>query len=337
MIASLRQTLVALPEVEVAPPVGVEASIAYLGSDEAEASLAADAYWPKWDSPWWHLVLLWELGEASRIPARAVRAMVAALDALPMHTFPLRPEDWPPGLHRARHGSCHCALGSIDQVLHACGVDVDAELPWIRPWFERYQMRDGGLNCDETAYLVEDECPSSMVGTIAAFEAMLRRGPSTFLDRGARFLIDRALVRGSDTRHNAEERDAATAWVAPTFPRFYFYDVLRGASALVRWATTFERPLPLAAIAPAATALASVTQDGVVRVGRAAHAGKATWTRDAVGAWVRASSATTFPLLDTVSELGAPSAALTAQWRATRRGIVSLIDGGRVVDVQSRA
>ncbi len=309
---------------------GIDAAIAYLDSDQAAASLAEDSYWPKWDSPWWQMLLLFELGEARRIPTRAVRAMVAALDALPMHTFPLRPEDWPPGLHPARHGSCHCALGSMDQVLAACGVDVDAELPWIRPWFPRYQMRDGGLSCDETAYLVEDECPSSMVGTIAGFEAMLRRGPSGFVDHAADFLIGRQLVRGSDTRHNADEREAAKHWPAPTFPRFYFYDVLRGVTALVRYATALARPIPVAAIAPAVAALVAIAGDGIVRIGRQAHAGRGTWARDATGAWGRAPSAATFPLLDAVSQVGAPSAALTAEWRATRRALLALIDAGSV-------
>jgi hypothetical protein len=327
--AALRDALTAIPDIDVPPATEgeLEASVAYLGSDAAAASLGEDAYWPKWDSPWWHMLLLFELGEARRIPARAVRAMVAALDALPMHTFPLRPEDWPPGLHPARHGSCHCALGSIDQVLTACGVEVDAELPWIRPWFERYQMRDGGMNCDESAYLVADECPSSMVGTIAAFEAMLRRGDSAFVDAGAQFLIGRALVRGSDTRHNAEERAAADAWVQPTFPRFYFYDVLRGLTALVRWGTQRRREVPLAAIAPAAI---SLPRDGVVRIGRRAFAGKGTWARGADGAWGRVSEASSFPLLEGVSQLGAASPRLTAQWQETRRAIVQLIDDGLV-------
>jgi len=333
VIAELRRTLIEIPDVEVpAQLAGIEASIEYLGSDLALASLAEDSYWPKWDSPWWQMLLLFELGEARRIPERAVRAMVAALDALPLHTFPLRPEDWPPGLHPSRHSSCHCALGTMDQVLDACGVDVDAELPWIRPWFGRYQMRDGGLNCDETAYLVEDECPSSMVGTIAGFEAMLRRGPGDFVDRAASFLVERQLVRGSDTRHNVEERAAAKSWLAPTFPRFYFYDVLRGATALARWATAFRRAIPLGAIAPALAELTTIARDGVVRIGRQAYAGKGTWTPDGDGAWIRASSAGTFPLLDAVSELGAPSAALTAEWRATRRAIVELIDAGLVTE-----
>lgn len=331
--AELRRKLIDIPDVEVPPRLaGLDASIAYLDSEDAVASIAEDSYWPKWDGPWWHMVLLFELGEARRIPERAVRAMVASLDALPLHIFPIHPDDVPPGLHPARHASCHCALGSIDQVLAACGVDVDVELPWIRPWFERYQMRDGGLNCDEAAYLVEGECPSSMVGTIAPFEAMLRRGPSDVLDRAAHFLIERQLVRGSDTRHNAAERDAATAWIAPCFPRFYYYDVLRGATALVRWATAFRRELPLRAIEAAVTHLATIASNGVVRIGRQAYAGLGTWRRDTEGTWRRVPLATTFLFLDAVSELGAASARLTAEWRATRHALVALIDEGLVID-----
>src|SRR5690348_10407013 len=96
-VADLRRRLNAIPEAEVPAQLeGLDASIAYLESDAALASIAEDSYWPKWDGPWWHMVLLWELGEARRIPARAVRAMVASLDALPMHTFPIRPGDMPP-------------------------------------------------------------------------------------------------------------------------------------------------------------------------------------------------------------------------------------------------
>ena len=329
-IAELRACLIAIPDAEVPAQLdGLDASIAYLASDEAAASLAEDPYWPKWDGPWWHMVLLFELGLARDIPERAVRAMIASIDALPLHTFPLRPEDWPPGLHPSRHASCHCALGSIDQVLAACGVDVDAELPWIRPWYARYQMRDGGLNCDEKAYLVEDECPSSMVGTVPPLEAMLRRGPGDVVDRAAQCLIARQLVRGSDTRHNAEERDAAKTWLAPMFPRFYLYDVLRGATAVVRWATAFRRALPLGAIEAAFTHLATIAPDGVVRIGRT-YAGVGSWRRDAAGEWRRMSSPPSFALLDAVSQVGTASAPLTAEWRATRHALVALIDAGLV-------
>src|SRR5450432_890718 len=321
--------LAAVPDVEIAQPsevfTAIDDAVDYLGSAEAIDSLAEETYWPKWDGPWWHMVLLWELGEARRIPSRTVSAMVAGLNALPLHTFPIRDEDWPPGVDRARAASCHCALGTIDQVLTACGVDVDAKLPWIAPWFTRYQMSDGGLNCDESAYLVRDECASSMVGTVPAFEAMLRRGPSEFLERGGAFLVERELRLGSRSQHNADERDAQTSWLEPTFPRFYFYDVLRGLTALVRWCESVERSLPIEAIATAAQRLCAIAPDGIVRVGRRAFEAHGTWARDERGAWVRREHAGSFALLDATSRIGAASAQLTDEWRYTRHTLLSLI------------
>lgn len=307
-------------------------SVRYLDSDAAVRSIEADTYWPKWDSPWWHMLLLWELGEAHRIAARVVRAMVDGLNALPLHIFPIHDHEWPPGLDRRRHSSCHCALGSMTQVLVACGVDVDRELPWVKPWFVRYQMQDGGLNCDETAYRVADECPSSMVGTIAAFEAMLQLDPaSAFVERAAQFLIERRLSRGSQTVHNAEERDSARAWGQITFPRFYFYDVLRGASALVRWASLTQRPLPLAAIAAVVEHIATACPDGIVRVQRHAFAGIGTVQEVTPSAWDRVPQALSFGLLEVTSKLDQPSPAATRQWTATRRTLCALIERGLLV------
>jgi hypothetical protein len=331
-VAELRNALHRIPNVDVLTDVpAVDDSVQYLRSDDAIASVAADIYWPKWNAPWWHMLLLTELGLANRIPDRAVRAMVAGLQAYPLKFFPLRPDEWPPGYDRSRHSMCHCALGSIDRVLDACGVDVDADLPWIVPWYGRYQMADGGLNCDETAYSVAGECPSSMVGTIAPFEAMLRRGPGRFVEQAAAFLVRRDLVRGSDGHHNAEERDAAKKWFAPTFPRFYFYDVLRGVSALVRWSTIFGAVLPFSAVKTAVAHLVTTAPDGLVRVGRRAFEGHPTWAEDDAGKWVRVPLASQFSLLDALSQIGAPSAALTAEWTRTRRELLALIDAGRVL------
>jgi hypothetical protein len=307
-------------------------SVRYLESDAALRSIETDTYWPKWDSPWWHMLLLWELGEARRIPARIARAMVDGLNALPLHIFPIHEHDWPPGLDRKRHSSCHCALGSMAQVLGACAIDIARELPWVAPWFARYQMRDGGLNCDESAYLVEGECPSSMVGTVAPFEAMLELDPaSEFVERAAQFLIERRLSRGSQTVHNAEERAREPDWRRITFPRFYFYDVLRGASALVHWATITQRALPLVAIADVVEHLATAFPDGIVRVRRHAFAGIGTWHEAAPGRWERAPLASRFRLLDVTSALDQPNPAATRQWTVTRHALRTLIERGLLV------
>lgn len=354
--AELERVLRALPEPEVAREPAVEeaiaASVRYLASGAALASIAADTYWPKWDSPWWHMLLLHELGEAQRIPARAVTAMVEGLAALPLKIFPIHPEDSPPGTDPYRDSSCHCALGCMHQVLSACGVDVARALPWVEPWFPRYQLADGGLSCDSDAYLVTDECPSSMVGTVAPFEAMAKIDPhAPFVARAARFLVARRLIDGSPTRHNAAERDAAPAWRQPCFPRFYFYDVVRGLAALADWADAAGEALPLDAIAGVVAHLAAAFPDGAIRIERRGYAGWTTMARVASGGeraggmaggggserargeppvWTRRQVATTFPLLELTSAIGRVSPELTAQWTRTRRMLARALADGRI-------
>lgn len=333
----LRHMLANVPEVGLVPSAavlgGIEASVRYLSGDPALASVGEDPYWPKWGSPWWHMLLLFELGEARRIPAKMVTRMIGGLDAYPLKIFPITPEELG-AANPSRDVMCHCAIGCMVQVLEACGTDVDRALPWARPWFVRYQMADGGLNCDDSAYCVTDECPSSMVGTIAPFEAMLLGEPAawsaerrTFLERAAAFLVERMLMRGSQTTHNADEREAAHAWLQPCLPRFYFYDVLRGLAALVRWAELSGSTLPIRAVAGVCAHLVQRFPDGGVRVERDATAELTTLVR---GNWTKRAPASRFPLLDAVAVTGAPSSVVTAQWSRARSGVLRLIDAGRI-------
>lgn len=55
-----------------------------------------------------------------------------------------------------------------------------------------------------------------------------------FLQKGAQFLMDRQLFMGSASLHNQEERLSAVEWTKLCFPRFYFYDVLCGLTALLK-------------------------------------------------------------------------------------------------------
>ncbi len=229
----------------------LDALLDYLATPAAAASLHRDPYWPKWDSPWWHMLLLHEMGMADRIPQPAIQALVEALDRIPVKIFPIHPGDLPEGVDPYSGTMCHCAVGNIYGVLAAAGVDVSARLPWLRTWLSAYQMADGGMNCDEAAYLVEGECPSSMVALVPCFEALVRHVPdwtpqeAEFVERGAQFLIQRELRLGSPTDYNASERESAKEWGRLTFPRFYFYDVLRGLTALHQWAQrTGQQPPP---------------------------------------------------------------------------------------------
>lgn len=317
------------PEVER----GIADSVAFLGSEAALRGIELDPYWPKWNSPWWHMLLLHELGEARQIPARTSEAMAARIDRL-LHFFPLHSSE-APGVDLQRDSACHCALGTMYPVLAACGVDVERALPWVQPWFVRYQMADGGLNCDNAAYLQTSECPSSMVGTVPPLEAMLLGEAGTgehraFVARAGGFLIDRALIHGSRTVHNAEERIAAEAWPKLSFPRFYSYDVLRGLAVLVRWAEATEQPLPEAAVATVVHALIERWPDGVVRVERQAQAGMTTILPTVDRSPSPRAPASTFPLLDAVSRTGEPSEALTRQWSEARAGLLRLARAGRL-------
>jgi hypothetical protein len=273
------------------------------------------------------MLLLYEMGETKLIPEVMIERYVASLNRLPLKIFPIQPEDMPEGIDPFRDTPCHCQLGNVYQVLSAWGLEVDEELPWIRPWFLRYQMADGGLNCDNDAYLVKDECPSSMVGTIAAFEAILlhTRRPWTpdekvFLDKGAQFLMERKLMLGSSTAYNASERKSGEKWTNLCFPRFYFYDVLRGLNALTLWAEKTDRLLPQEAINDVVSFLSQQFPDEIVTIGRLSYEGAGTLLPSSSGEWVYSESeASFFPLLGRVSQIGATSPYLSKQWSESRR------------------
>lgn len=298
----------------------MNSSVEYLSSPAALDSLHADAYWPKWNSPWWHMLLLHECGEAKRIPAIALEAFVEALERYPLKIFPIHPPDMPAGLDPFRDTLCHCAVGSAYQVLVAAGVDPGVRLPWLHDWILRYQMVDGGLTCDNEAYLVKDEVLSSMVGTIAPFEAILNSPrPWTdadirFLDRAADFLMVRQLHLGSPTKHNFPERESAKKWGQLCFPRFYFYDVLRGLSALLSWAEKREKKIPWSALAHVVTHLETRFPGGEMYPERFSFEGVGTIDVDAKGIWTRGHKASHFPLMDEVSTLRQPNLWLTKQW-----------------------
>jgi hypothetical protein len=307
-------------------------SIEYLGSSQALNSLEAHCYWPKWDGPWWHMLLLHEMGETIRIPEIAIVHLIESLNRLPLKIFPIAPGEVPQGDALARDSACHCHIGTAYGLLAAWGVDVDKRLPWMRPWFPRYQMADGGLSCDNDAYAVHDECPSSMVGTISAFEAILMYTRNiwsheevSFLDRCANFLMQRKLMLGSPTKHNAEERAVAPTWMQPCFPRFYYYDVLRGLNALLFWAEQTGKRLPWESIQPVVDHLNKRYPDGAVRIERVGFAGRNTLERSSSGGWnATRRAAKTFPLLTAVSKVGEISPYLSWQWQATKNRLAEL-------------
>lgn len=295
----------------------VESSRAYLSSAKAQDSLARDPYWPKWDTPWWHMVLLWELGKPEAIPPEASKALLEKLSTHYIDFFPNPREPMPEGKDPHRHAQCHCSLGIMYQVLRDCGHDVDAVAPWVRRWFPRYQLPDGGLNCDDRVY--EKGGASSIQSTLPALEAVLRGakgshtpGEEAFLDRGAQYLMERKLAfrRGSG-------EPMSPRFLEVCFPRFYDYDVLRGLAFLVEWVIVREGKVAPEAVAPAMKLLQEAFPDGVIKVQRPGLPEEKTLAfKD--GAWSKGHASGTFALLEHCRRPGTVIPALAKPWKSAR-------------------
>lgn len=320
--------ILAKPHPRLPPPPedAVAETVAYLESPAARESLARDCYWPKWDTPWWRIVLLEELGLAHRVPAAAVRALADRARAQYLDHFPLKVEDVPAGVDPVMGIMCHCGLGTLDRVLAATGLDPDVELPYARGWYVRYAMSDGGWNCDEAAYLKESP-KASVVSTLPVAEALLRRAELTgderrALDAAGRYLLQRQLFR-SVSKHGAI---MDPAWLEPTFPRFYEYDVLRGLTFVVRWMKGTRSHVGAPLVEAVEELARRTAPDGTLAVHRRAWDGAKTM-REVDGVWTRGQKEASFPLLDAVSQVGMPSAALTREWRQTAHDLLGVLQG----------
>ncbi len=290
-----------------------------LADDAALASLRRDPYWPKWDSPWWKLALLHELGESGRVPTVALKAFVAAIDGHYLRYFPTTEAELPKerAIDPRRHIPCHCALGTAMQIVHGADIEADTVLTWLRPWFLRYQLPDGGLNCDEAVY-PRPTPRSSVVSTLPPLEAVLRCTPRAFtaiehkfLDDGARYLLDRHLCRSP--RRDWQLIDAT--WLEPVFPRYYNYDVLRGLAFVTEWAEITRQKLAVTPLREAMTAVVDrLDPAGCVVVGRDEISVAKTNTPVDDLVWPWGAAAATFPLLSELSVVGRPSQVLTRQW-----------------------
>ena len=297
----------------------IDNSATYLASPAALESIAQDPYWPKWHSPWWHMLALWELGEARHIPAATALAMARKINSFYLPHFPADPHDVPAGMDPGRHIACHCALGTMYQALTACGIDVDAEIPWMRPWFVKYQLPDGGLNCEETHYAKEaagEKSCSSIMSTLPCLEAMLRAVPrllsdteEQFLDRGAEYLLKRKLHRRAST--GAVMNPAFAEFI---FPRFYGYDLLRGLSFLADWAQHRGVMLPYEAIAEPVQLLRARIAEHGFKVTRTFTTNNHSFRLQPDGRWDKG-DVDSFPLLAETGAATDPNGALSAEWQ----------------------
>jgi len=108
-------------------------SLSQLGEElkleAAYMSVKLDPYWPKWNSPWWKVVFLYEAGFKQFIPRDFLQYLITVMDCHYLHQFPLTESEIPKDCDPYRDIMCFCALGSMYKVLEGCGFDVQAQLP----------------------------------------------------------------------------------------------------------------------------------------------------------------------------------------------------------------
>lgn len=292
----------------------IDDSVRYLCSIEASESMRRDPYWPKWHSPWWHMTLLYEMGLTKRIPIDAINLLIDSLNNHCLHFFPFTEEEVPEGFDPIRSVLCHCALGTAQRVLIDFGIDVEQKMPWIGKWFSRYQLGDGGFNCDESAYTKKGG-KSSMISTIHMIESLLALGSLnedqiTCLDKCVEYVLRRKLLYSISKGGQLMD----PAWTELTFPRFYEYDVLRGLAAVLRTAVLRRRTIAFEAIEDGLQIVYSkLNSEKRLKVERQFFK-NCTSLLYLNGAWVRKQPVTEFQLLLAAGADGRPSEYLTRSW-----------------------
>ncbi|GKV57730.1 hypothetical protein NCCP2222_36770 [Sporosarcina sp. NCCP-2222] len=259
----------------------------------------------KWDGFWWHLAALYEMGEVRQVPESAILKAKYILEAQTWPIFVKSAEDLPTTeMDKMKMDCCHCELAVFYMILMEYGCDLDKELPWIREWFLKHQLPDGGLNCEPDAYTCSNK--SSIISTLPPLEAILwytnrdfTEEEAFFLDQGARYLIEHCLVYSKQTGEIIDKE-----WLKPCFPRFFEYDILRGMAFLVEWSRRRKKPLPTDLLYKGIHLLDSHVDATGIRIGRQVF--------DPQGPW----GGHTFALLETVSEIGQVSPFLTKQFNS---------------------
>lgn len=325
----------------------VDQSLAYLSSSQAIEELERNPYWPKWHGPWWQILLLHEMGLTDSLPQGIIEALINSTNKNMLKFFPIKDGDLPAEADPYRDVPCHCQLGCLYQVLAAAGAEPDKNLPWIKEWFLKYQLGDGGFNCDEQAYLKENG-KSSIVSTLPVLEAVLYGSKKSsksssgepkseaiqrdfskeelaLLNSGANYLIKRKLNRSLSSGKFMDEEFQKLC-----FPRFYHYDILRGLSFLIDWARALQNPLPLSAIEEPMTAIASSTSSGACHIQRNPRSGSNTWIFDQTSSqWIRQPSKE-HALLAQFTEKKKPCTYLSSNWQNLLEKTEGLFDTGLI-------
>jgi len=206
---------------------------ALIQSEKALLMIERDVYWPKWDSPWWYILLLEETGRLAEVPVEAFKELLTCADRQYLKVFPVREEDVDGPVNGHTEVMCFCFLGGLMKVASKLDFDVFAHVPWAKNWLSRYQLPDGGYNCDESAYTGSGK--SSVVSTTVMLEGMIEYAKFTNDIESYAANMQKAvsyLLKHQVYMSTAGKEISDTNWDKIIFPRFYEYDFSRGLEAI---------------------------------------------------------------------------------------------------------
>lgn len=205
-----------------------------LASEQASMMIERDVYWPKWDSPWWYFQLLEETDRLADVPVETFKELLVCADRQYLHLFPVKEGDAPEDVNGFTEVLCFCFLGSLMRLASKVDFDVFAWLPWAKDWIRRYQLPDGGYNCDEAVYTGSGK--GSLISTTVMLEGMLAyvKYAGNYDEFGKN--IERAvsyLLKHHIFMSSKGEPIEGTDWDKVIFPRFYEFDFSRGLEVVL--------------------------------------------------------------------------------------------------------
>jgi hypothetical protein len=304
----------------------LQKSIDFLNSKEASDSLRRDVYWPKWDSTWWHILLLYELGMIREVPKDLMELFAEVVNDNVLHFFPFTEDEFPKDTDPYRQILCFCAAGSLYQMLYSYGIDVDKKIPWLRAWFTKYQLPDGGYNCNEDAYTKEVK-KSSMTSTLPMVESLLlfKKDQITsdeldVLHKASDYIVSHKLFRKLTDQSIMDPN-----FTQIRFPRYYEYDFLRGFTFLYSYREKYGYTFPDSITDEVEELVNKHLVDGIITLKGVPLYDKS-YNPLPNGKWEKG-EASTYDLLKLVMETNHQSLVLTKAWNLMKPKYLKVIKG----------
>lgn len=223
-----------------------------LNGEKFYAQIEQSAYWPKWNSPWWSMLYLYETGNIEMVRYSSVESLLKCINKQCLHIFPITEDEVDCEINGFTGTMCFCQLGTLMKVSESSGVDIFNCLPWVNGWFERYQLADGGYNCDEAAYIGSKK--SSLISTAPILEglmAFVKNNPEQkqfdrILKSGIEYFINHKIFLSTSGK-----QIKSTDWDKLIFPLFYEFDFLRGLELVLDYSLLTNEKLEMVALKPA--------------------------------------------------------------------------------------